>query len=179
MRGCVANFILVVYTNLCLFFCYLQGQYSSAPSTLSRHPACAVCRSASAESGSTSAAACSGSVRNRFTSVGTSTRIDRSSYEMSASHPPARRPKVYEFASSGVVLPNRRPFQNVEKTCSVIMALLFLLFNAIYWPWLLRDEDFDYAKFSATHQEQLKLWMRYAVETHWFWENPRKLAPDV
>ena len=51
----------------------------------------------------------------------------------------------------------KRPFQHVEKTCSIVMALLFMLFNALYWPWLLRDEDFDYAKFSATQQNQLKL----------------------
>ena len=40
-------------------------------------------------------------------------------------------------------------FQRVEKCCSAIMASLFILFNAMYWPWLLRDEDFDYAKFNA------------------------------
>ena len=51
----------------------------------------------------------------------------------------------------------KRPFQHVEKTCSIIMALLFLLFNALYWPWLLKDEDFDYAKFAATQQSQLKI----------------------
>ena len=51
----------------------------------------------------------------------------------------------------------KRPFQHVEKTCSIIMALLFLLFNALYWPWLLKDEDFDYAKFAATQQNQLKI----------------------
>ena len=27
------------------------------------------------------------------------------------------------------------------------MAILFLLFNALYWPWLLREGDFDYEKF--------------------------------
>lgn len=51
----------------------------------------------------------------------------------------------------------KRPFQQVEKTCSVIMALLFVLFNAFYWPWLLRDGDFDYAKFAASQQIQLKM----------------------
>ena len=50
----------------------------------------------------------------------------------------------------------KRPFQHVEKTCSIVMALLFMLFNALYWPWLLRDEDFDYAKFAATQQNQIK-----------------------
>ncbi len=41
------------------------------------------------------------------------------------------------------------------------MAVLFLLFNTIYWPWLLRDEDFDYAKFSASQHHQLKIWSYY------------------
>ena len=40
-----------------------------------------------------------------------------------------------------------RPFQTVEKICSALMAILFLMFNALYWPWLLREGDFDYEKF--------------------------------
>jgi hypothetical protein len=40
-----------------------------------------------------------------------------------------------------------RPFQYVEKICSALMAILFLLFNALYWPWLLREGEFDYEKF--------------------------------
>ena len=43
--------------------------------------------------------------------------------------------------------PKSRPFQTVEKVCSTLMASLFLLFNAIYWPWLLREGEFDYEKF--------------------------------
>ena len=43
--------------------------------------------------------------------------------------------------------PKSRPFQSVEKICSALMAILFLLFNALYWPWLLREGDFDYEKF--------------------------------
>ena len=60
-------------------------------------------------------------------------------------------------SAAGLEVNKGRPLQHVEKTCSFVMAALFLLFNALYWPWLLRDQDFDYAKFSATHQEQLKL----------------------
>ena len=44
-------------------------------------------------------------------------------------------------------LKKSRPFQTVEKICSALMAILFLLFNALYWPWLLREGDFDYEKF--------------------------------
>ena len=29
------------------------------------------------------------------------------------------------------------------------MALLFITFNILYWPWLLSDDDFDYAKFEV------------------------------
>ena len=92
--------------------------------------------------------------RSGYASVGTSTRMDslhHSQYSKNskkhATPAPAPAPQV----------PNKRPFQHVEKTCSCVMALLFLLFNAIYWPWLLRDEDFDYAKFTATQQQQIKL----------------------
>ena len=45
------------------------------------------------------------------------------------------------------ILKKSRPFQTVEKICSALMAILFLLFNALYWPWLLREGDFDYEKF--------------------------------
>ena len=44
---------------------------------------------------------------------------------------------------------SKRPFQNVEKTCSITMAILFIVFNILYWPWLLSDDDFDYAKFEV------------------------------
>ena len=150
----------------------LQDEYSSAPSTLARsNPQnCAICRSseasisasavaaaAAASSGSQAGHHANASLRHRsgnYASVGTSTRMDslhHSQYSKSSkkSHPapPAAAPQV----------PNKRPFQHVEKTCSFVMALLFLLFNAIYWPWLLRDEDFDYAKFTATQQQQIKL----------------------
>ena len=47
-----------------------------------------------------------------------------------------------------------RPFQHVEKICSALMAILFLLFNALYWPWLLREGDFDYDKFAQQQQQQ-------------------------
>ena len=48
-----------------------------------------------------------------------------------------------------------KPFQQVEKICSALMAILFLLFNAFYWPWLLTEGDFDYAKFAAQQQKNL------------------------
>ena len=52
-------------------------------------------------------------------------------------------------------LKKSRPFQTVEKICSALMAILFLLFNALYWPWLLREGEFDYEKFeNAVVQEQ-------------------------
>jgi len=147
-----------------------EDEYSSAPSTLARSnpQSCAICRSSeasiSASAVAAAAAQCSqqagqhsnASLRHRsgYASVGTSTRMDslhHSQYSKSskkhATPAPAPAPQV----------PNKRPFQHVEKTCSCVMALLFLLFNAIYWPWLLRDEDFDYAKFTATQQQQIKL----------------------
>ena len=62
----------------------------------------------------------------------------------------------HSFLYTTEVGDEKRPFQHVEKTCSIVMALLFMLFNALYWPWLLRDEDFDYAKFAATQQNQIK-----------------------
>ena len=109
------------------------------------------------------------SVRSRFASVGTSTRIDSlqhmqaasssctSSHSKRKSLPAHAAPSTGASGQGGPPSDNRRPLQHVEKTCSFVMAALFLLFNALYWPWLLRDQDFDYAKFSATHQEQLKL----------------------
>ena len=52
-------------------------------------------------------------------------------------------------------LKKSRPFQTVEKICSALMAILFLLFNALYWPWLLREGEFDYEKFeNAVVKEQ-------------------------
>jgi hypothetical protein len=108
-------------------FFNFQGRYASAPSTLSRNPSCTIFRTS----------------EGRFASVGTSTRSD---------HMATKKPQQQSQNSL-----KGRPFQNVEKTCSFIMAILFLLFNAMYWPWLLRDEDFDYAKFTATQQHQLKL----------------------
>lgn len=119
----------------------LQNRFNySAPSTLTRNPSCAICRSSS-----------EGEVRSRYASVGTSTRVDN--LEAAASKKSSQQEKQQPSdATEG-----KRPFQHVEKTCSIVMALLFMLFNALYWPWLLRDEDFDYAKFSATQQNQLKL----------------------
>ena len=51
-------------------------------------------------------------------------------------------------------LKKSRPFQTVEKICSALMAILFLLFNALYWPWLLREGDFDYEKFAQQQAGQ-------------------------
>ena len=104
------------------------------------------------------------SVRSRFVSQGTSTRIDSlqhtqagggssSGHSKRRSVPTVQQPQQQQQQQQQQTI--RRPLQHVEKTCSVVMALLFLLFNAIYWPWLLRDQDFDYAKFSATHQESV------------------------
>lgn len=45
--------------------------------------------------------------------------------------------------------PGKRPFQKVEKMCSIVMAVLFIFFNVLYWPWLMSDDDFDYAKFEV------------------------------
>ena len=62
-------------------------------------------------------------------------------------------PNRYQCGGGGPVTDNvntlkkSRPFQTVEKICSALMAILFLLFNALYWPWLLREGDFDYEKF--------------------------------
>ena len=41
------------------------------------------------------------------------------------------------------MFPSTRPFVAVEKACCLIMAVLFIAFNAIYWPWLLRYEEHD------------------------------------
>ena len=142
--------------NLLLFF---KDEYSSAPSTLARSnpQSCAICRSSEASISAAAVAAAAqsshhhaASLRHRsgYASVGTSTRMDSlQHHSKSKKSPPPQPPPV----------PNRRPFQHVEKTCSFVMALLFLLFNAIYWPWLLGDADFDYAKFTATQQQQIKL----------------------
>ena len=150
----------------------LQGQYASAPSTLTRgHPNCAMCRSTSTSEnisgvpggGPGSIGGGNGSsVRSRFVSQGTSTRIDSlqhtqaggssSGHSKRKSVPTVQQPHQQQQQQQQTI---RRPLQHVEKTCSFVMAALFLLFNALYWPWLLRDQDFDYAKFSATHQESV------------------------
>ena len=153
----------------------LQGQYASAPSTLTRgHPNCAMCRTTSTSEnisgapgggpGSGSGGNGSSSVRSRFVSQGTSTRIDSlqhtqagggssSGHSKRKSVPTVQQPYHQQQQQQQQTI--RRPLQHVEKTCSFVMAALFLLFNALYWPWLLRDQDFDYAKFSATHQESV------------------------
>ena len=105
----------------------------------------------------------SSSVRNRYVSQGTSTRIDSLQHTgqagggLSSGHSkrksvPTVHTQPHQQQQQQTI---RRPLQHVEKTCSFVMAALFLLFNALYWPWLLRDQDFDYAKFSATHQESV------------------------
>ena len=162
-RGHILKFLLTL-----TFVLILQDEYSSAPSTLARsNPSCAICRSSEASlaasgghhggqqsvhHGGHGGHHSAGVVRQRsgYASVGTSTRIDSLQQQYSTKSrkpPPAIAPPQ---------VPNKRPFQHVEKICSLVMALLFLLFNAIYWPWLLRDEDFDYAKFKATQQQQIK-----------------------
>ena len=153
-------------TNIFDDIIIFQGQYASAPSTLTRgHPSCTMCRTTSTENCGGNGAGTGSTVRSRFASVGTSTRIDslqhvQAASSASSSHQ-APHPKKKSTASmasaAGLEVNKGRPLQHVEKTCSFVMAALFLLFNALYWPWLLRDQDFDYAKFSATHQEQLKL----------------------
>ena len=52
-------------------------------------------------------------------------------------------------SSDNVTRSSKRPFQKLEKICSLVMALLFITFNILYWPWLLSDDDFDYAKFEV------------------------------
>lgn len=97
--------------------------------------------------------------RGRFASVGTSTRMD-SLVQQQSIKSSRKSIQLQQAPPTQQMLAeprNKRPFQHVEKMCSIAMAVLFLLFNALYWPWLLRDEDFDYAKFTATHQDQLKL----------------------
>jgi hypothetical protein len=57
--------------------------------------------------------------------------------------PPVKRPSQNDEKK-------KRPFQKVEKICSIAMAILFICFNIVYWPWLLSDDDFDYAKFEVS-----------------------------
>ena len=63
----------------------------SAPSTLTRNPSCAICRSSS-----------EGEVRSRFASVGTSTRVDN--FEATTSHKKSNharhQPTISKFCGS-------------------------------------------------------------------------------
>eukprot|EP00095_Tigriopus_kingsejongensis_P007873 snap_masked-scaffold127_size327531-processed-gene-1.4 protein:Tk07873 transcript:snap_masked-scaffold127_size327531-processed-gene-1.4-mRNA-1 annotation:"glycine receptor subunit alpha-2-like" len=76
-------------------------------------------------------------------------------YEIEIARQPRHRRAIPETSSLGRSCcggSHRSMVQRVEKMCSLFMALSFLLFNGLYWPWLLGDPDFDSAKYSFHSQ---------------------------
>ena len=53
------------------------------------------------------------------------------------------------FCASSSTTSYHHFIQKVEKTCSIVMAVSFLIFNGIYWPWLFQEDDFDSARYSS------------------------------